>query len=192
MGESAPAPVTISFECPVCERTVEMTNSQQHNLTDNGDDHSPRSTWDSEYDCPVFFRDDERMVRQNYDFIRYPMPPIFTKVPANVTDHEAFRAVMDGVVTHQLGVTIEVTKKDGDDNHVGTGYVHGWYHDNKPSYYAVTRNLQTPQNVIVTESRSEFAEFLERWYYHNREYEKTDDEYRDYKPDPSNRSLKDF
>lgn len=192
MSESRPVPITISFECPVCKRTVEMTNSRQHNLSNHGENHSRTATWDDDYDCLMFFGDEERRIRRKYDFIRYEMPPIFTKVPENVTDQETFLDVIDGTVTHQLGVTIEVTKKDTDGNVVGTGYVHGWYHDNKPSYYAVTTNLRTPQNVIVTESRSEFAEFLERWYYHNREYEKPDDEYRDYEPETENQSLEDF
>ena len=192
MAESEPNQITISFECPVCERQVEMITSKMHNLINNGENHSPRSVWDSDYDCPVTFDDDERLIRQNYDFIRYRIPPIFTQVPASITDQEVLRSIVDSVVTHQLGVTILVGKQDDEGNNVGTGYVHGWYHDNKPSYYAVVRNLQTPQNVIVTESRKEFAEFLERWFYHNREHDKPDTEYTDAKPDPENSSLEEF
>jgi hypothetical protein len=192
VAESELDGVTISFDCPNCGERVQMVNSEMHNLVNNGDNHSPRSVWDSDYDCPVHFSDDERVIRNNYHFIRYRMPPIFTRVPANVTDQDVLRSVVDSVVTHQLGVTIEVSKQDDDGNTVDTGYAHGWYHGNKPSYCGVLRNLDSPQNVIVTESRSEFAEFLERWFYYNREYNKPETEYIDSEPDPENSSLEEF
>jgi len=193
MSDSDTRGITISVDCPVCGRDVTITESTTwHKLKIDGEHHGRTWRGRPDHDCPVYFENVEHEIRSAYDFIGYEMPTIFTAVPATVTDQDVLQSVVDAVVTHGVGVTIDVVLQDADGERTGRGAAYGWYHDKKPSYYGVTRGIRTPQNVIVTESRREFAEFLEKWYYHNKEYEKPDTEYRDYEPDGENQSLEDF
>ena len=193
MTDSEAHGITISFTCPVCEQDVTLTESTGwHKIKIDGEDHGVTWKGTPDHECPVYFENLEHEIRSTYDFIGYEIPTIFTTVPETVTDQDVLQSLIDAVVTRGVGVAIKVELQDRDGERKGRGMAYGWYHDKKPSYYGFTRGIRTPQNAIMTESRREFAEFLERWFYFNKDYARPDTDYGDYNPDGENQSLEDF
>lgn len=161
MSDSDVRGPTITFECPVCGEEVKMKETAQHNLKQLSEPHMPPPAWrDKPLDeqCPVHFWREDRVIHKNYDFIRYEIPFIFTQIPASVTSEEVLEATIDGLEHQSLGVTVKVDLEER------MGYVHAWYHSNQPAYYAVTERISSPQNVLVSESKSELRSFLKRWF----------------------------
>lgn len=174
MVENRDNRVTISFECPVCTEHVEMIETDSHNLTLHEKNHKPTFSGKPKKDCPVYFGADERKVRRKYDFITYDIPTVFIRIPEQTTDPEVLEAAITSAEEQSFGIALRVSIQDRDGNRQGEGYVYAWYHGNNPSYYAVTVGIRTPHNVIVTESSTEFEDFLDKWFYWNRELERPD------------------
>jgi hypothetical protein len=179
--------LTISFECPVCEEQIELEGQANNSLFRGSNAHS--KPWNPEEGCSIAFSREERTIRRNYDFIQSTIPLLFVELCKQVTDQDILRSAIDAVDESGLGVSIEVTEED-DASHNYTLSVFGWYDTKTDMYYAVTHNIQTRKNVVVTESKQEFGEFIERWYYHNREYAQDDQDH--YYRSDQNRQLDSF
>lgn len=163
MAEDGPYGLVVSFSCPVCGDEIRMETTHQHNLHQLSTPHQPSFSQAENLAkdrCAVSFNRVEKAIRDQYDFIEYEVPLVFTHVGAWVTDEEVLDAAIEGLKEQHLGVTVEVAL-----NNSPFGYVYAWYHGNRGAYYAVTHRLGTPQNVTVTGSEEDLREVLERWFY---------------------------
>ena len=97
--------VVVSFECPVCENTVELEETSQHNLHHSRGNHGP-SFGDESHDCPVYFSRDESLIRNEYDFIQYEVPIVFTTTEETESDPDVLDKAIDGVIEQALGGTV--------------------------------------------------------------------------------------
>lgn len=163
MSDNLPSGPTISFTCPVCGDDVEMVETDQHHLKQLSERHLPKPPYKAEpgeEQCKVHFDREERIIRQQYDFIRYEVPTVFMGIPSHVRADNVLEAGIQAVEDQNIGLTVQVDVEDGP-----KGKVMAWYHGNQPAYYAVTDRLRTPQNVLVSGNRDELQEFISNWFY---------------------------